>query len=274
MNQRCPRRKSTVEQFVSLMILLGALLGATLPMHAQSDAESMDIVGLKLGMTQSEALAALKAHDAALVFAEEESFFNYTDGVSYFQTEPFLSKIVASDPGSAQAIGSILLYFTPPPNGGKLWAIDRKEEIKDSQPTLEQYTEALVKKYGPPLATSREGYALTWDFPKGSTTCLLRPPNDPAFPQFRPRNNNSGDLMSALRAGQQGKRVPDDLSVCGSQLYYLLGTTNGQVINNFHAILIDVAGYATAEEAAGDHVAKLEESAVQARTGKGQAPKL
>lgn len=271
MNHLCPRSKSIVGRITSLVILLGTLSAATLSVHAQGDAGKMDIVGLTLGMTQGEALAALKAHDGTLAIAEEASFFNYTDGVDYFQTEPFLAKIVASKPGTSD---SIQLYFTPPPNAGKLWAVDRKEEIRESQPTLEQYTEALVKKYGPPLATSREGYALTWDIPNGSPTCLLRPPNDPAFPQFRPRNNNSGDLMSALRAGQQARRVPDDLSVCGSQLYYLLATTGGQVINNFHAILIDVAGYATAEEAAGEHVAKLEESAVQARAGKGQAPKL
>jgi len=254
-----------------LFTLLTWLLACLASM--QATAGDMDIVGLKLGMTESEAMAALKAHDATLTIAPIKSSFQYNDGVNYFQTEPFLAKIEARTRGSAQADAEFMLYFTPPPKGGRLWAVDRKERIQERQPTLAQYTEALVTKYGKPLATSRGGNALAWEFPAGRPTCLLRPPSDPAFPQFRPRNNNSGDLMGAIRAGQLHKRVPQDLSNCASQMYYLLGQNDG-VIGSFHAILLDIAGYATAEQAAGAQVQALEEKAKQTRASKGQAPKL
>lgn len=230
-----------------------------------------DIVGLKLGMTPAEAQAALKSHDAGLAIATGQSHFTYTDGTKQFNTDPFLSTMEARRRGSRQATPEFVLHFTPPPNGGTLWAIDRREVISENQPTLAQYTEALKQKYGAPTAVSRNGGSLAWDLPAGRTACL-RDPRDPGFPVFRPRSN--ADLAFLLRHAQQTKRAPADLSQCAIQLNYVLSTTGGQTISQFEALLVDIPAYAAASRAASEFVRGLENKVNAARESKGKAPAL
>jgi hypothetical protein len=235
-------------------------------------AQNVDIVGLRLGMTESEAIAALKAHDPTLKIVSRQSTFVYTDGIKQFSTEPFLSRIDAARPKSQLPVANFILSFTPPPNGGKLWAIERRDRIDTNKPTQQQYTEALVQKYGKPTATSRNGAALAWDLPAGRQSCL-RNPSDPGFPMFRPSNTTS-PLMTTLEYQQRGKRAPADLTQCASQLHYVLGTLSGHVIDEFQAYLIDVPGYVAATRAANQRVDALEQQVRKAREGKGKAPVL
>ncbi|MCW5623386.1 MAG: hypothetical protein KIT73_01540 [Burkholderiales bacterium] len=239
---------------------------------ARAQQPSFDIVGLKLGMTESEVIAALKAHDATLKIQSIQSAYGYTDGVSSFQTEPFLSRVEghAAKPTSQKA--DFIILFTPPPQGGRVWAIERQQPIATNQPTQEQYAAALKEKYGPPTATSPGGAHFAWDFPAGKPNCIPRPPDRPGFPAYRPGAGD--DLNFLLNLWQKKKLAPADLSTCASRLHYVLSSTNGQVISSFTASLIDVAAYATSNAAANRQVQALEEKVRKEREGKGQAPKL
>lgn len=249
--------------------LLGIALACLAP--ALVHAQQFDIVGLKLGMTEPEVIAALKAHDPAFKIESIQSMHTYSDGVQQFQTAAFLSRIQARRHRTTQ-VSDLIILFTPPPKGGRVWAVERKEPITSNPPTAKQYAAALKQKYGAPTVASSDESQLAWDFPAGKPNCVPRDPGRPAFPVLHP--TKEADVAFTLRMWQQKKLAPADLSTCASRLHYLLSTTNGQVISSFQAIMYDVGIYSTANDAANREVKTLEDQARKAREGKGQAPKL
>ncbi len=232
-----------------------------------------DIVGLRLGMTEQEAMAALQAHDPTLNIARVDSYYNYTDGVQTFQTDQFLGELRASRPNSQQAAPAFTLLFSPPPQGGKLWAVSRREKIAQDPPSIAQYSQALEQKYGKPTAVSPGNYSLSWDFPADKPRCLARDPQRPGFPTYRPKSDGS-DLKIHLMAANQRNPSPPDYKTCGSQLYFILSTAADDVVGSFEAIMFDIGHYVTASEAADAQVQALEQTAREAREGKGQMPSL
>ncbi|MFN3304552.1 MAG: hypothetical protein ACK44A_12615 [Roseateles sp.] len=245
-----------------------ALLAASCS-TAMSQPAVPDIVGLRLGMTASEAVAAIQAHDPALKLITVQSRFNYSDGMQPLQTPPFLARIEARTGTGPSGKPALAVYFTPPPLGGKVWAVERNESVRGEPPTVQQYAAALQQKYGAPSAVSPGSAALAWDFPAGRVNCIPRLPDRPGFPAFRP--GSSEDLGFSLRIWQQRKLAPADLSSCASRLHYVLGS---DIVTAFSAVMIDVAGYAAANAAAQREVAALEQAARQQRDARGQVPKL
>ncbi|MGE3774424.1 MAG: hypothetical protein AB7I32_15975 [Gammaproteobacteria bacterium] len=232
-----------------------------------------DIVGLKLGMTEQEAMAALQAHEPTLNITRVDSYYNYTDGIETFQTDQFLGELRASRPNAQQAVPEFTLLFSPPPQGGRLWAVSRREKIVQNQPSFPQYVQALEQKYGKPTAVTPDNSSLSWDHPADQPRCLARDPQRPGFPTYRPQSDGS-DLMIHLKAANQRNPSPPDYKTCGSQLYFILSTTGGEVVDNFEAIMYDIGHYVTASEAADAEVQALETKAREAREGKGQIPSL
>lgn len=259
---------------IRIALLLLAACSISLAGNARAQQPSFDIVGLKLGMTESEALNVIKAYDGTLQISSVKSAFGYSDGVQQFQTEPFLSRIEARSkkmkPGSTRP--DLAVYFTPPPKGGRVWAIEREEAIDTNQPTAEQFAAALAQKYGSPTATSPGSTSMAWDFPAGRPNCILRPPDRPGFPAFRPSGRE--DLGFLLNLWQQRKLIPADASTCASRLHYVLSSMNGTVISRHYALLIDVAAFAASNEAANREVQAQEDRVRKLRENKGQAPKL
>ncbi len=230
---------------------------------------SFDIVGLRLGMTESDVLAALKAHDPSLKVTTYQGAFSYSDGMQQLKTPVFLSRIEARTGTGSTSKPALAVYFTPPPQAGKVWAIERNEKVSGEPPTVQQYAAALQQKYGTPSAVSPQSAALAWDFPAGQVNCIPRVPDRPGFPAFRP--SGTDDLGFLLRLWQQRKLAPADLSTCASRLHYVLGSA---IVTEFSAVMIDVAGFAAANAAAMREVAALEERARKLRDSKGQVPKL
>lgn len=264
------KKISTIKRMLlGCSTLLGTALACLAPVLAQ--AQQFDILGLKLGMTEPEVIAALKAHDPAFKIESIQSTYTYSDGVQQSQTVPFLSRIQARRHSTTQ-VPDLIILFTPPPKGGRVWAIERKEPITSNPPTAKQYAAALKQKYGAPTVASSDESLLAWDFPAGKPNCIPREPSRPAFPVLRP--SQEADVGFTLRMWQQKKVAPAALSTCASRLHYLLNTTNGQVISSFQAIMYDVGIYATANDAANREVKTLEDKARKAREGKGQTPKL
>lgn len=230
---------------------------------------SFDIVGLRLGMTESEVVAAIKAHDPKLKVITVQSAYSYSDGMQQLQTPPFLSRIEARTGTGPSGKPALAIYFTPPPQAGKAWAIERNEKTTGEPPTVQQYASALQQKYGAPSAVSAQSAALAWDFPAGRVNCIPRVPDRPGFPAFRP--SGSDDLGFLLRLWQQRKLAPADLSTCASRLHYVLGSS---IVTEFSAVMIDVATYAAANAAAMREVDTLEQNARKLRDSKGRVPKL
>lgn len=250
--------------------LIFALYLGTLAASACAQAPAFDIAGLRLGMTQDEAIAALEAFEPEMDLTLLEGYFNYTDGVSHFQSDSFPSEIRGTRPGSRFG-NEFILRFTPPPNGGRLWLIDRREEISSNFPSLAQYGVALRQKYGEPAIASNEGLQFAWNVPAGGPACL-RDRLNPVSSYYQPRRHT--DLLFRLSYMQQVGQAPADLSTCALQLHYQLGSANNQVVQNFNAIMIDVAGFTVANDAANEWVKGLEAEARRKREGEGKAPKL
>ncbi|MBL8225548.1 MAG: hypothetical protein JNM50_09470 [Chromatiales bacterium] len=238
-------------------------------MAAVAQQADFDIVGLKLGMTQDQVVAAIKAHDPGLKVVSVQSAFGYSDGTQQLQTPPFLSRIEARAAGGPSGKPALAVYFTPPPQAGRVWAIERNEKTTGEPPTVQQYVAALQQKYGEPTAVSPGYAALAWDFPSGRVNCIPRLPDRPGFPAFRP--SGSDDLGFMLNLWQQRKLAPADLSRCASRLHYVLGSS---IVTDFSAILIDVATFASANAAAMREVDDLEQNARRQRDDRGQVPKL
>ena len=254
-----------IRRFLPILSVCSLLLAGSV--HAQQP--SFDIVGLKLGMTEREVVSAIRAYNGALKITSVQSAFPYSDGVQQFQTDAFLSRIVAGSGASTRP--ELVVYFTPPPKGGRVWAIERDERINGNPPTLQQYVAALGQKYGAPTAVSPGGAHLAWDFPAGRPNCIVRPPDRPGFPAFRPSGRE--DLGFLLDLWRQRKLVPADLTTCASRLHYVLGS-NGGVISNYYAVLIDVPADSASNEAANREVQAREDAARKLRESKGRAPKL
>jgi hypothetical protein len=85
--------------------------------------DAADSVGLRLGMSEDEVMAALDAYNPDMNITIVESYYSYTDGVEYFATENFLGEIRAGLPNSTSSVSEFIISFTPP-EGGKAWAID------------------------------------------------------------------------------------------------------------------------------------------------------
>lgn len=248
---------------LSLTLLLAA-------QGAPAFAQSVDILGVKLGMTSAEALAALKAQDPKLTFTNIDSYFGYSDGVKNYETKPFLSEIQARRTGThPSSPAEIRLYFTPPPNAQKLWVIERREKVTQNPPSFAQYTAALNEKYGKPVAT--DGSRFAWDFPAGKQGCL-RKSQTAAQTDFRP--DIGGNLDTVLQFNRARKMTPADFTQCASSLFVALSSMSGDVVNAYSFLMVDVAANEVARSAANKWVGELEAGVKKARESKGQTPAL
>lgn len=247
-------------------LAIGVMSLSTAAAFGQSE---FDIVGIKPGMTESQALEAIKAHDPRLKITVKRAAHAFSDGVQQHQTAPFLSHIEARLPGGPSRKPELAVYFTSPPQGGKVWAIERNEAAVGEPPTRQQYVAALQKKYGAPSATSTEMSRLAWNFPSGRVDCIPKLPGDPAAPVFAPSGRDEFGFL--LRNWQQRKLAPADLSKCASRLHYVLG---GSPVTQFSAVMIDVAAFAAADAALQRELQTLEQNARRQRDAKGQVPKI
>jgi hypothetical protein len=254
--------------FQRLLLLLG-LLPVAAAFAAQEDA--MDIVGLRLGMTQAEATAALQAYSPAMKLQVVEGFYNYTDGVNQLATPNFVSRIEGYLPSPLSEGPNFVVLLTPPPEGGKVWAVERRERVADNPPSIVQFKQSLLEKYGTPAGESRNGAAVVWKLPGSQPNCLQNP-SDVAYPQFSPIGDR--EVETRLQYAQQTRRAPADLGECAKTLHYALETPDGQTLGRVQAVLLDVATYARASAAATAEVTALEEAARKTREAGAKGPRL
>ena len=110
---------------------------------AQAPTAVMDVVGLKLGMSMADAVAAIKADNPKL------SVQTQTMVLEGFE-QPFATAIVASQPTESGKDGEeITLLLTTPPSHQVVWGIQRTYHYgPQSMPSLDSTLAGLRRKYG------------------------------------------------------------------------------------------------------------------------------
>ncbi|MCB1843895.1 MAG: hypothetical protein KDI09_13105 [Halioglobus sp.] len=233
-------------------------------------AQTFDIVGLSLGMTETQARTALKAHGVDPNLQEQRQHYAYSDGVNHgLTTEDFLYTIDAERRGDTH--DALTLYFSPGPAGGRVVAIARRLEMATGAPTRRQYVEALVKKYGTPVED--DGNTLRWQFPAEKIQCIAG-----AVGSYSPTQPSILKKLYGANVGSRDgvfhNRAVTSLDDCASYLSYALPSGDDSAVTQSTALLVDVAATAEGELAAAEWVAGLAEQARLAREGQGAVPAL
>ncbi|MDR2195897.1 MAG: hypothetical protein LBE50_04760 [Gallionellaceae bacterium] len=237
-----------------------ALAMASVPAAAQS---AFDVVGIRPGMTEAEAMAALKAHRPGMQVQKRNMRYDFRDGVQTHYTAEFLHEVwVRYD--DAQGREDFRLYFSPLPSASRVVGLMRTVALK-APPTREQLIAQLNQKYGAPTVTSKDNMA--WG-EAGKPMCWRTNPKATSI------GDGSGDILSSLldRNGKpRGAWVPKDLSQCGVAVYAQM---SGEPVFSLMMKMADYGLWATTQEKANAWVQQQQENAVKERLSKGAAPKL
>lgn len=240
-------------------------------------APDWDIVGIKLGMTEQQARAAIKAHSAQAQIAEKTLKFTFNDGARQQETSGFLATITAQIPGGAGSSDSesIELELSPPPREQRVIKVRRALSSYGDPPPLQRMQDSLAQKYGRPLDTRTFGigiknHFMSWAEP-GKTICgqqagqaigligVAQSPRD----------------LNKFYQYQKQKLAPADLSQCSSVLQVQMDyREGGSSVTVLVAQMVDYGYIVPALEATAKWIADQEAQARKARLGSGATPKL
>lgn len=236
--------------------------------HAQT---GPDIVGLRFGMDEAQATAALKAHLPAATLIKTNGIYRYRDGVNQHETPPYPKAITARGQDPAE---DIVVLFSSAPGPQRLISVMRTISLKNP-PTHAQLLQQLTQKYGTPTVQNRgpgSGAALqtrlAWGEP-AKPTCWRTLPNATAFPAASANAGN--ELVGSLRAAQKKGVAPADITQCG---YVVGATVMGDPVHRLQIEMSDLGAWAASDLQAQQWVAELQKKAEQSRLAKGSGPKL
>lgn len=235
--------------------------------------DRFDIVGLRLGMTPEQARQALLTHgveEARIV--EQRGAFTYSDGMESLQTKDFVRKIsggLRAFVDGKERSDSLVVHFSPPPEGGRVVAIWRLIENQADPLTGDEFRNALVGKYGEPL--ERDASALRWLFGPGSQNCAGGYGYTEKTSMVRSVYRSAGNR---IYLDQFNNRKVKSLDDCANTLQYTVRALSDRPAKWVEAIMVDVQGAVKAEQAANAWVASLAAEAVARRKGQGKGPKL
>lgn len=246
----------------TLRFIAFAVIGASiLPATAQS---TFDVVGVRPGMTEAEAMSALTAHRAGMRIQKRNMSYNFRDGVQQINTEAFLHEVwVTYD--DAQGREDFRLYFSPLPSASRVVSVSRNVSL-NAPPTQAQLSSQLTQKYGTPTVTGKN-YAdlnLTWG-ESGKPMCWRSNPKATVI------GDGQGDITDYLRKEQAKGRVPADFSQCGVAV---AANLVGEPVRQLIVRITDYGLWATTQQKAKDWVEQQRQDAVKARLSKGAGPKL
>jgi hypothetical protein len=238
--------------------LLVVMLALCPPVAADDGAEGFDILGFRLGMTRDEAEAVFRRLNPDIELKVQNSYYSFSDGLNDHQTDEFLDRISGTirHDRATKAILSVIVEFSPPPEGGTVVQIVRQDNNIANPVTLAEYRQALIGKYGPPAT---ELYGLQWHFPEDRSLCS---------------SNASGPGAHDLKTLVQGRDREQKLanpSLCAS---YLTFRMTGDPVGSVYARMVDVEQAIRAQLAANAWVAELQAEAVARRKAQGQGPEL
>lgn len=261
--------------------LFTALFATLVPAQAQNagtPAARLDIAGVRIGMTEAEAVKAVQAFDASARPKRSLATFPYYDGVNSLQSPEFLDHI-----GFAMAGSGIGIWFAGPPSEPRVIAVTRRGSAPQP-PGSEQMMASLVERYGPYAARTPPvagGRAVVHWSEEGKPQCSV---DKDRKGQRIPWNNAMGTLLQpgAVKVLEQyaRQRVPHlvaalgptpDVARCGIVLRY---EWNSEPVQSFEAWLVDQGGMIAASRRSAEWVEQLKAEAVRKLKGQGTAPKF
>lgn len=242
--------------------LLAMAAALCLPAVAQA---SFDFVGLRPGMSEAEAMAALNAHRPGMRVQKRNMTYSHGDGVQQLNTPPFVYALWVSfdDPQDRE---DFRLYFAPPPSASRVLGVTRQLSLK-SPPTQAQLGAQLAQRYGAPTTSGK----------RNATTHLVGgEPGKPMGWRSTPNTTVIGvgeasDILSSINRGQDKGHVPRDPSTCGLAA---AASMAGEPVRNLMVRLVDYGAWASTHQKAKDWVEQQRQEAVKARLSRGAAPKL
>jgi hypothetical protein len=248
-----------------------ALCAGSVPARAAPD---WDIVGIKLGMTEQQARAAIKARSAQAVAREAMLKFTFSDGAKQQDTASFLARISASIPSAAGSTDSesLELEFSPPPRDQRVIRVRRTMTLYKDPPALDRILGSLSQKYGKPRRFETLGIGeKIWHGAWSETGKALCGGDKRSFITV----GQSPDRLKLFHQLQKEKLAPADLSQCGAQMQVNVRYREGG--SSVHAMEIEMRNYdyvLPALEATAKWLADQEAAARKARLGSGSTPKL
>ena len=263
--------------------LIAALTGQAV---LAADNEKFDVAGFTLGMTPEQALQALReygADDASI--SETQSSYSYSDGLNHdYRTEAFVSRISAAKTrrfeNGREHTDSVNLYFSPPPEGGRLVGLERLVRNRIDPVTNGEFRDAIIDKYGEPTAANASASMVNWKFGGGDKNCLSTGLDGVGvqLPDVR-KNKNILDVVYRRTGGSYRLdlfRVSavKNLEECANMLEFRLGSNGSRPADDVSTLMIDVQSWVRAELAAGEELEKLRQAAIEKRQGKGKKPAL
>lgn len=263
---------------ILLSILLSLTIGFIAPVHAEGPAEdTLDIAGIKIGMTEAEAEAALKAFDPEIEITTFMAAFNLSDGANLVKSPEFLDRIEGSIGNSGPLF---YVYFSGPVEEVRVIGISRSGILINNRPTAEQFMNSLISKYGQPTGVNNNNKSQpVWEVADKPSCVRVRDYKNEVIINISPNmgqsmmiNANTEQILAGLIGNNSAKGlIPEDVTQCGAFLSYNL---HGDPVSSFGAELFDLGKLVMIDRSRAAWADQLEEEAIQKRIGQGQAPKL
>lgn len=265
-----------------------------------------DIAGIRIGMSEEQAVLALKAYngDGRLRVTKVMSVTEYSDGVRVLESPRYLDRIfLAPVPfGNNQPEPELSVYFSGPPASPTVVRVFRHARLTNP-PTQAQFIESLKKKYGEPakvapadgtgvLTNPSENNAssmieFVWD-ESGRTPCESGDYNYLKNENHRlktgRRLESPFSFAHAMEVGRGRNWLaylnfsifPKDLTQCGAFTVYRIQqmVNGGGPVKEFYAYLVDVGAVIASERRTAAWIDGFKHEAVQKREARGQMPKL
>jgi hypothetical protein len=256
---------------IAFTCLLGLVAASS---HAGTASDRFEIAGLRTGMTETEVVAALKAHDAGLQLQRTLGHFTYRDGVTTHRSPDYLSMIFAAPRDTVAHPERIRVMFGAPPGDARVVSVSRELGLRQP-PTAAQIEQQLVQKYGPPLYRRAAGSGATFDLgmvweEEARPNCWRMVPQDLNVPAVS--GPSQGPIAEYILNGQRRGKLPRvDVAQCGRGLH---AQVVGDPVRTIIVRMSDLGAWAASDLAASRWVEGLRQEAERARLAGGRVPKL
>lgn len=258
----------------SLSVVATALLACAAPALA---APPWDIVGIRLGMTEQQARAALQAHSKQAQVDDRLLKFTFHDGARQRESPGFLATIQATIPGPPGTADTetIKIELSPPPREQRVIGVRRALSSYANPPSAERVLASLEQKYGKAGRTATFGMGMkntVADWAEdGKPACGTRP----GQPAFMPPPSQAPAELRKYRQWQQQKLAPADLGSCSARLHADMTIMHGgSSVVALVVEMVDAGAMLPALEATERWLAEMEAAAKKERLGSGATPKL
>ncbi|MBL8264909.1 hypothetical protein [Steroidobacter sp.] len=270
MSDRVPNRISS-SGFSRRSVALAALLCST---PAAQAAPGWDIVGLKLGMTEQQALAAIKAHSPNAQVTTNSLKFTFHDGAKQQETPSFTSGLIVRVPQTGQDGETIQVEFSAPPTGQRVISLRRTLSSYANPPALERMIDSVAQKYGKPNTQSKYGIGqITTQL--GWAEANRKPCGKLDKGLLLPPVSQTPDSLRWYDLQQKNGLAPANASECSGVLQVKLTTkAGGSSVVTMEFQMTDPGYGVPAMQATKQWLADLEAEARKVRLDSGKAPKL